>query len=68
MTGNDEWARLEEGNKTHRPVMKFDKFEQVKIAQSHDIAADVIANELGLTLNEVNSAILAKTYDDYAKS
>ncbi len=65
MTGNDEWAKLEEQEAAAMPVMSAEKFERVKIAQSHDIPADTIARELGLPLTEVNAEFLKKSYEAY---
>ena len=51
---------------TRRTAMNLNKFQQVKIALSHQIPAETIAKELNLTKDEVHKAELAKTYDAYA--
>jgi hypothetical protein len=40
-------------------------FGRVKIAQSHDVPATKIANNLDVSLEEVEKALLAETFDEY---
>jgi hypothetical protein len=49
-----------------RGAMPVGKFQQVKIALSHQIPAETVAKELNLTKDEVHKAELAKTYEAYA--
>lgn len=53
---------------TRRTAMPIAKFQQVKIAISHQVPAETIARELHLTPDEVHKAELAKTYDTYARA
>lgn len=45
--------------------MPVNKFQQVKIAVSHQVPEETIARELHLAPNDVKKAVLAKTYEDY---
>ncbi len=68
-SGNDAWKALGGGNsgggRSNRAIMPLDKFQQVKIATSHDVPQDVIAKEMGLAPDEVQKVILSITYADY---
>lgn len=48
--------------------MPVGKFQQIKIATSHDVPQDVIAQEMHLEEPEVQKAILSKTYADYLEA
>lgn len=40
-------------------------YDQVKLADKHNVPPDAIARELGLKLKEVNDAIISADYEDY---
>lgn len=47
--------------------MPKEKFDQVKLATSHEIPPDSIARELNLSTAEVDRAIIAATYEAYQR-
>jgi hypothetical protein len=69
LTGNDEWARLEEaaGAAPRPSKMSRMTFGRVKISQSHDIPADAIARNLDVAIDEIEKGFDTQTYDEYLK-
>jgi hypothetical protein len=68
MVGNDEWKALGEVSAPRAGVISRMIFGRVKMAHSHDIPSDTIANNLDLAEMEVSKAIEADTYEQYLKS
>lgn len=64
MTGNKAWKDLGE---VSSPKAKMTRMEygRVKIANSHDIPNETVANDMKLSEAEVSKAIEAETYDEY---
>jgi hypothetical protein len=65
LTGNDEWARLEEQEAPKRPAMSQMIFGRVKISQQNDIPVGVIARNLDLAPEEIEKAFEVDTYAEY---
>lgn len=69
LTGNDEWARLEEAEAAAPRSSKMSRmtFGRVKISQSHDIPVDAIARNIEEPESEIEKAFEAENYDEYQK-
>jgi len=57
--GNGAWQKLGSAHKLSRSI-----FDRIKLSQSLDIPSDVIARELRLSLEQVNSVMKVRDYDD----
>jgi hypothetical protein len=57
--GNSAWQKLDSAHKLSRSI-----FGRIKLSQSLDILSDVIARELGLSLEQVNSVMKVRAYED----
>ena len=65
-TGNDAWAALDQEEKKRAGLMSARQYSQVKTAHNHGMDPTSIAHEMNLTVKEVNTAILSKTFDVYS--
>ena len=65
-TGNEAWAALEREEKARKGLMTQRQYDQVKTAHNHGMDPTSIAHEMGLTVKEVNTAILSKTFESYS--
>jgi hypothetical protein len=62
--GNAAWAALDKGDK-RAGLMSERQYSQVKTAHNHGMDPTSIAHEMNLTMKEVNTAVLSKTFEVY---
>lgn len=65
-SGNKAWRDLDAEEKKRSSKMSKRQYDQVKTAHDHGMDPTSIAHEMGLGVKEVNTAILSKSFEQYA--